>query len=167
VWRDRPSGTKARIGWTIEVLIVAILGLLAWQAATSWQEVTGYGASFPTAVDSIIQLCIPHGCSTNTPRLLTQLNRTQPGRAEIGSSVLYVGPDVSSTGPNVVSINSVTYGTFAAVALGDNGTCYAELIFYGDVVGSGGQFWAAFQRGVPCKGRMATRFTVTDSEEPY
>jgi len=165
VQHDRPAGRQARIGWTIEVLIVAILGLLAWQAAASWQEVTGYGASFPLALDSVTQSCVPHGCSTNTPRLLRELNRSQPGRAEIGSSVRYVGPDVSSTGPYVVSIHSVSYGTFAAVALGDNGTCYAELVYYGQVVGSGGDFYAAFQRGSPCMGRLATSSTVTSGEE--
>jgi hypothetical protein len=60
----------------------------------------------------------------------------------------------------VVSVHPIDASTWAAASLGDNGRCYAELIFnpspnlYQD-------YYAQFPDGTSCTGGHANRSTVT------
>jgi hypothetical protein len=149
--RHSPT-TAAREGWYLEVLIAAVIGFLAWQVAAVWESQDSGISPVPAAIGQAY-----NGSRSITPQVL---NRMQPGLADIGSIVLYVGPNLASTGPYVVSINADGSAWSAEVALGSNGRCYAELVDNRDNDGFGQDFYAEFKKGDRCMGRYATPSTM-------
>lgn len=129
---------------------MALFGFLAWTAAVVWLDC--HNPDFPAAIGWAFQGC----CRSITPQVL---NQAQPGLGDIGSVVRYVGPNMVSTGPYVVSISSTSTGSVAEVAQGTDGRCYAELLDKRiDTV-----FYAQFKPGTRCSGRVATLTTVRAS----
>lgn len=162
----RPARSLAPVrrigdGWLLEAFVVVLLTFLVWQAVPVWTMSDTEISHFPQALDWAMAPCSPRGCLRWTPG---RLNAGQPGRSDIGSSVEYVGPSFASTGPFVVSIHPISPGTFAAVARGDNGRCYAEI----EVTTESGwhELYAEFPRGMRCNGQVATDSSVTLGTEP-
>jgi hypothetical protein len=119
---------------------------------------------FPQALDSAVGPRPRSGYEDVTTQIL---NRQQPDYSWLDNEVRYVSKNTLSTGPFVVSINPINANTFAAVALGNNGHCYAEITHtYGPGERYGWTRYAKFRRGVRCAGLLATIATVTDGNEP-
>lgn len=137
--------------WVMEALVVVLLGFLTYVAITSIQDEYRANCCDPGAV---MALPPPEPLGGYQVLTATYLNRAQPERQN-GGAAEYVGPDVSSTGPYVVSVNPINHDTWAAVALGTDDHCYAVL------VRDQGIYYAKFPLGVRCIGRTATPQTVT------
>ena len=96
----------------------------------------------------------------------TELNRIQQGR-EL-RAIRYVGPDVPSTGPDVVSVNVVDDFTWGAAALSDeNGHCYLMLhVTDRERPELEPAFFERLPRGEPCLGASAVPERVRASDWP-
>jgi hypothetical protein len=155
------TGRRIRDGWWLEILVAALLAFLVWRAVPVWTLSDTEISHFPVALDWVIGDCPTRGCQVWTPG---RLNHEQPGRSDIGSSVRYVGSNVASTGPFVVSVHLISGRAIAVVALGDNGRCYSEL-------SDNGRFeyqdlYAKFPRGTHCDGLAASLSSVHLGSEP-
>ena len=148
----------------LELFVFVLIAFLAWQGVVVWNGMYKYITHFPQALDWAIGTQPAAGYTKYTPPVL---NRRQPGRAYIGHTVQYVGKDVASTGPFVVSVDAINADNISVVALGDNGDCYAEFIHsYGPNNQYGWTKYARFARGTRCEGLAATPSTVQLNNEP-
>ena len=95
-----------------------------------------------------------------------ELNRVQQGR-EL-RAIRYVGPDVPSTGPDVVSVNVVDNFTWGAAALSDeNEHCYLLLhVTDRERPEFGSTFFERLPKGEPCLGASAVPERVRASDWP-
>jgi hypothetical protein len=148
----------------LEVFVALLMAFLVWQGALVWFQSNQAITHFPQALNWATLPRPANGYLATTPAVL---NREQPGRSFIGHSVRYVGPTVPSTGPFVVSVNPIDANTWAAVAMGDNGRCYATLL-HSDLVNPnyGGTDYAVLSSGSPCRGIEATPASVTSENSP-
>jgi hypothetical protein len=170
-WPRQSSPTNQRVqglSWprrqALELFIFALIGFLVWQGVVVWDGMYRDITHFPQALNWAIGPQPAGGYTEYTPRVL---NRRQPGRAYIGHTVHYVGKEVASTGPFVVSIDAINADNMGLVALGDNGDCYAEFIHsYGPNNQYGSTKYARFPRGTRCESLTATPFTVQLNDEP-
>ena len=150
--------------WLIETLVALLLALIATGAAWEWNAANDSQSAFPRALFYAPGASAPAGYERLTYAVL---NVRQPGRVDLGRSVRYAPAAQVSTGPFVVSVHAIDASTWAAVALGSNGTCYAILdTAYGPHYEYGSTYYARFRRGFPCRGSLATRATVRDTVFP-
>ena len=154
-WADR---------WLVEIMVALLVGFLVWQGALIWFQSNQAVTHYPQALD---WASLPRPATGYLATTASVLNREQPGRSDIGHLVRYVGPTVSSTGPFEVSVNPIDANTWAAAALGDNGRCYATLL-YADPTNPnyGGTDYGVLSRGSPCRGIEANRSSVTSQDYP-
>jgi hypothetical protein len=151
--------------WIVEALVLVLVGSLTYSAVTGIQAANRANCCFPLAL-----LALPPG-SDPEPNYLTlnaaELNRTQPQRPEYPLKVRYVGSDVPSDSPSVISVNPIDPFTWAAVAVGTDGRCYGLLValdpahpVYGNT------YYVRFPARTPCRGAKATTQTVTLRQLP-
>ncbi len=95
-----------------------------------------------------------------------ELNRIEHGK-EL-RELRFVGPDVPSTGPDVVSVNIVDDFTWGAAALSDQtDRCYLMLrVIDRDRTDLGTTHYALLPKGEPCLGASAVPDRVTASDWP-
>jgi hypothetical protein len=89
-----------------------------------------------------------------------ELNRIHQGSRL--RSLHFVNADTPSTGPAIVSVNSIDRFTWAAVALSTGGRCYSILVSYGRLLDR----YGVLPAGSPCVGSAATPATVTATAWP-
>jgi hypothetical protein len=155
------TGTKR---WLVEVLVALLLVFLVWQGALVWRASDHAITHFPQALN---WSTLPRPSAGYTVLTPSMLEHRQPGRSDIGYPVRYVGASTPSTGPSVVSVHPIDSDTWAAVSLGDNGTCYAVLV-YSDPTNPnyGGTDYGVLPGMSPCLGRRADQATVTRQQTP-
>lgn len=150
--------------WLLECLVALLLAFLVWQGALVWVGSDGAITHFPQALN---WSTVPRPAAGYTALTSSVLERDQPGRSNIGYRVRYVGASTPSSGPSVVSVHPIDANTWAAASLGDNGTCYAVLI-YSDPTNRdyGGTDYGVLHAGSPCLGSRADLTTVTKQQTP-
>jgi hypothetical protein len=157
-------GESRTFRWVVDVLIGLLLLFLFWQGAVVWRQMSTEISHFPQALDWAVGPRPTGGYQEVTAQAL---NHQQPGRTTLGDDVRYVNKNSLSTGPFVVSIDPIGPNTFSAVALGNNGHCYAELSHtYGPNGRYGWTKYARFGRGVRCSGSIASVAAVREGNEP-
>jgi hypothetical protein len=138
--------------------VAAALLLIALNAVSGWRSADAANA-FPQTLAELPPPEPPGGFMTVTASAL-RLNRIkwEPG------DVTYVSADHVSTGPDVVSVHPIDFSTWAAVALGSDGHCYAVLSY--QPIGEGQDYYGQLSRHTPCRGSEATRANVNQSNPP-
>ena len=136
------------------LVVMAVMGWLSADASNNFPEALAYAAG-PR----------PAGAQGYVSVTAAALNAEQPGLGAMGLRVRYVDADQRSSGPFVVSVHPIDPSTWAAVALGPNGRCYATLITSSDPP-YGATYYATFPVGSRCVGSAATSATVTESDTP-
>jgi hypothetical protein len=150
--------------WVVEALVVVLVGSLIYLGATGVQSANRANCCFPLAMMELPP-------ALNHPDYLTvtaaQLNQTQPQRPDYPLQVRYVGADDRSNGSTIISVNPIDQFTWAAVAVGSDGRCYATLsVLDPNHPSYGNTYYARFPTGTPCRGSEATQQTVTLSQLP-
>jgi hypothetical protein len=169
-WTTAPETHPAADGrswaerWVVETLVAVLMGFLLWQGAVVWLQSNQAITHYPQALD---WATLPRPAAGYLTTTASVLDREQPGRFAIGHRVRYVGPTVRSTGPFEVSVNPIDANTWTAVALGDNGRCYATLL-YSDPRNSdyGGTEYGVLSGRSPCRGIEANRHSVNSEDYP-
>ena len=155
-----PQGLRPR-NWLIEVIVFTVL-LLISLSAVSGGKLADRSNVFPEAL-STIPLVKPS--TGDTAITATSLSRSQPGQRIINVHVDYVSAATRSTGPFVVSVNPIDSSTWAGVALGNDGRCYA-MVSYKPNPNYGQTYYARFPKDTPCQGQEANRATVRSTDYP-
>jgi hypothetical protein len=78
----------------------------------------------------------------------------------------FVGSDQPSTGPNVLSVNPIDDLTWGAAAKSTDGTCYLIGLILSPPDGQYGSIVYGASSARPCRGLLATRETLTQSDWP-
>jgi hypothetical protein len=151
--------------WIVEALVLWLVGTLTYSAVTGIAAANRANCCFPLAL-----MNIPPEAGREPDYLklnAAELNQTQPQRPDYPLQVRYVGPDVRSEDSTTISVNPIDQFTWAAVAVGSDGRCYATLT---DLDPShpvyGTTHYARFPVGTPCRSSEATLQTVTLSQLP-
>jgi hypothetical protein len=145
--------------WLIEAVVLGVLVLVTISAVSGWRSADASN-EYPASLLSLPPPEPPGGFMTLTAGSpnLTRRSWEPPG-------VTYVSAGTVSTGPDVVSVHPIDFSTWAAVALGSNGRCYAVLAYEWSP-SDGQDYYGRFSRHTPCRGREATRATVNQSSVP-
>lgn len=147
--------------WLVEATVLAVFVLISLSAVSGWRAADAANV-FPEALSTIPTIKPSAGFKTLTAHSLRQ---KQPGQHIINIHVDYVQAKARSNGPFVVSVNPIDSSTWAAVALGSDGRCYAELVYQPTPDGLQ-TYYARLPLHTPCQGQEANRFTVTSTEYP-
>jgi hypothetical protein len=150
--------------WIVEALVLLLVGALTYSAVSGTQAANRANCCFP-----LTMMELPPGLDHPDYLTLTagQLNRTQPQRPDYPSRVRYVGADIRSKGATTISVNPIDPFTWAAVAVGSDGRCYATLSVLDPARPSyGSTYYARFPTGTPCQSSEATQLTVTSTQLP-
>lgn len=148
----------------IDVIVASILLGLIFEASGIIRLSNSKISYFPPALDSAMVVRPVGGYLGVTP---SWLNRHQNNPLQEHQAILYVGRGQASTNPFTVSVNVIDPNTIAAVAMGLNGRCYAELSeVYGANGENGRTLYAEFADGTPCYGVKATVLNVLDTNQP-
>jgi hypothetical protein len=147
--------------WLIEAVVLCVLVLISLSALSGWKAADAAN-EFPASLSTIPTIKPNAGFTALTARWLT---RKQPGRQIVNIHIDYVPATSRSVGPFVVSVNPINSSTWAAVAVGSDGRCYAELVYQPDPDHLQ-TYYAQFPVRTSCRGEEANRFTVTSTEYP-
>ncbi len=138
----------------VEVLVAGLLLTLAYFGISNVQAVARMNCCFPPGLEALPGIQSKPNSLQFTP---FELNRSQPQLFFYHQRIKFVGAEVASDGPDVISVNPIDRFTWAAVALGVDGHCYATLTALDpQAPGNGQQYYARFRLHSVCKGAVAS-----------
>lgn len=144
--------------WIVEGVVITILVLVGMNTLSGWRSADAAN-EFPIPLISL-----PSASPSLMDQTAAELLRAQPQKF-LNVHIDYVPESQVSTGPFVVSVHPIDPTTWAAVALGANGRCYGTLAFWPDLT-HGTSYYAKFPAGTACRGSVANRWNVTETEVP-
>jgi hypothetical protein len=144
----------------VEVVVLGVLVFIGLSAVSGWKFADSANV-FPEALSIVPTVKLNTGFTTLTA---SSLMRSQPDQRIMNVHVDYVPAVRRSTGPFVVSVHPIDSSTWAAVALGSDGRCYATLVSEGSTEYN--TYYARFPLHTPCTGMAANPRTVRSTEYP-
>jgi hypothetical protein len=155
------SRRSRRVRWVLVLFGIVLLLATGGFTLNNWLDLSGPGPGhFPGSLLWAIPKASPSAVFDDlSGRDATFLNRTNNG-AYRGQHLSYVSADTVSTGPTVISVNSISRYLWAATAQSDR-ACYGVLISEDSGHPAyGSEYYARFPSGTACAARIANPATV-------